>query len=33
MHDDDLGALVDAMPEAMRRRMLGDSAREWYTLT
>jgi predicted TIM-barrel fold metal-dependent hydrolase len=32
MHDDDLGALLEATPESMRPKLMADSAREWYRL-
>jgi uncharacterized protein len=32
MHDDDLGALLDVVPESMRPKLMAESAREWYRL-
>ena len=32
MHDDDLGMLLDAMPESMRPKLMAESARQWYRL-
>lgn len=32
MHDDDLGLLLDAAPDAMRPKLMAESAREWYRL-
>jgi uncharacterized protein len=32
MHDDDLGGLLSALPEAMRPKLMSESARDWYRL-
>lgn len=32
MHDDDIPALLDALPETMRPAVMADTARDWYRL-